>query len=136
MGQSSDVEDTNGSAQIVRFGTFEADFRAAELRKNGLRVRLQEQPFRILQLLLEHPGEVVTRDELRQRLWPVDVFVAVDQSLNNGIKKLRAALGDPAEHPRFIETVARHGYRFIAPVDLARVVPAPARPLAHEQLAA
>jgi TolB-like protein/DNA-binding winged helix-turn-helix (wHTH) protein/Tfp pilus assembly protein PilF len=119
------MDDSNGSAQIVRFGTFEADFRAAELRKNGLRVRLQEQPFRILQLLLERPGQVVTRDELRQRLWPAGVFVAVDQSLNNAVKKLRAALGDPAENPRFIETVARHGYRFIAPVDLARVVPAP-----------
>ena len=122
------MEDTNGSAHIVRFGTFEADFRAAELRKNGLRVRLQEQPFRILQLLLERPGELVTREVLRQRLWPADVFVAVDQSLNNAIKKLRAALGDPAENPRFIETVARHGYRFIAPVDPAPVA-APAVPL-------
>ncbi len=117
------MDDTNESAQIVRFGTFEADFRAAELRKNGLRVRLQEQPFRILQLLLERPGELVSREVLRERLWPADVFVAVDQSLNNAIKKLRAALGDPAENPRFIETVARHGYRFIAPVHPAPVVP-------------
>ena len=122
------MDDTNGSAHIVRFSPFEADFRAGELRKNGLRVRLQEQPFRILQLLLERPGELVTREVLRQRLWPADVFVAVDQSLNNAIKKLRAALGDPAENPRFIETVARHGYRFIAPVDPASVV-APAVPL-------
>lgn len=123
------MDDTNRSAQIVRFGTFEVDFRAAELRKNGLRVRLQEQPFRILELLLERPGEIVTREEVRQRLWPADVFVAFDQSLNNAIKKLRAALGDPAENPRFIETVARQGYRFIAPVEPVRVTPraAPAR---------
>lgn len=120
------MDNTKGSAHIVRFGTFEADFRAAELRKNGLKVRLQEQPFRILQLLLERPGEIVTRDELRQHLWPADVFVAFDQSLNNAIKKLRAALGDPAENPRFIETVARQGYRFIAPV--ARPAAAPAVP--------
>ena len=122
MEQSSEMDDTNESAQIVRFGTFEADFRAAELRKNGLRVRLQEQPFRILQLLLERPGELVSREVLRERLWPADVFVAVNQGLNNAIKKLRAALGDPAENPRFIETVARHGYRFIAPVHPAPVV--------------
>jgi TolB-like protein/DNA-binding winged helix-turn-helix (wHTH) protein/Flp pilus assembly protein TadD len=117
------MEETNRSTQIVRFGSFEVDFRAAELRRNGLRVRLQEQPFRILELLLEHPGETVTREELRQRLWPADVFVAVDQSLNNAIKKLRAALHDPAENPRFIQTVARHGYRFIAPVEVIRVAP-------------
>ena len=117
------MEETNHSTQIVRFGSFEVDFRAAELRRSGLRVRLQEQPFRILELLLERPGEIVTREELRQRLWPVDVFVAVDQSLNNAIKKLRAALHDPAENPRFIQTVARHGYRFIAPVDVVRVEP-------------
>ena len=85
------MDETNRSTQIVRFGSFEVDFRAAELRRNGLRVRLQEQPFRILELLLERPGETVTREELRQRLWPADVFVAVDQSLNNAIKKLRAA---------------------------------------------
>jgi TolB-like protein/DNA-binding winged helix-turn-helix (wHTH) protein len=121
------MEETNRSTQIVRFGSFEVDFRAAELRRSGLRVRLQEQPFRILELLLERPGETVTREELRQRLWPADVFVAVDQSLNNAIKKLRAALHDPAENPRFIQTVARHGYRFIAPVDVVRVA-APAVP--------
>jgi TolB-like protein/DNA-binding winged helix-turn-helix (wHTH) protein/Flp pilus assembly protein TadD len=123
------MDETNRSAQIVRFGSFEVDFRAAELRKNGLRVRLQEQPFRILQLLLERPGQIVTREEVRKRLWPADVFVAFDQSLNNAIKKLRAALGDPAENPRFIETVARQGYRFMAPVEPVRVSPrtAPAR---------
>src|ERR1041384_6021289 len=117
------MEETNRSTQIVRFGSFEVDLRAAELRRSGLRVRLQDQPFRILELLLERPGETVTREELRQRLWPADVFVAVDQSLNNAIKKLRAALHDPAENPRFIQTVARHGYRFIAPVDVVRVAP-------------
>jgi TolB-like protein/DNA-binding winged helix-turn-helix (wHTH) protein/Tfp pilus assembly protein PilF len=123
------MDETTRSAQTVRFGAFEVDFRAGELRKNGLRVRLQQQPFRILQLLLERPGEIVTREELRQRLWPADVFVAFDQSLNNAIKKLRAALRDPAENPRFIETVARHGYRFIAPVDGVGVEPPAAVPL-------
>ena len=111
------MDNTKGTPHVVRFGTFEADFRAAELRKNGMKVRLQEQPFRILQLLLERPGEIVTRDELRQHLWPADVFVDFDPSLNNAVKKLRTALGDPAENPRFVETVARQGYRFIAPVE-------------------
>lgn len=102
--------------QVVRFGTFEVDLQAGELRKDGLKARLQEQPFRILALLLERPGEIVTREELRRTLWPGDVFVAFDQGLNNAVKKLRTCLGDSAENPRFVETVARQGYRFIAPV--------------------
>jgi eukaryotic-like serine/threonine-protein kinase len=98
------------------FGVFEVDLRAAELRKHGVRVKLQEQPFQILSLLLEHPGEVVTREELRGRLWPAHTFVDFDRSLNKAMTKLRAALGDSADSPRYVETIPRHGYRFLAPV--------------------
>jgi len=104
------------SAVILRFGTYELDLRAGELRKQGLRVKLQEQPFRLLTLLLEHAGEVVTREELRMQLWPADTFVDFDNSLNTAINKLREALGDSADSPRFIETLPRHGYRFIEQV--------------------
>src|SRR5205807_3077957 len=98
------------------FGVFEVDLRAAELRKHGVRIKLQEQPFQILSLLLEHPGEVVTRDELRQKLWPAHTFVDFDRSLNKAMTKLRSALGDSAESPRYVETIPRHGYRFLVPV--------------------
>ena len=91
--------------------------KAGELRKNGLKIKLQEQPFQILSLLLERAGEVVTREELRQKLWPADTFVDFDHSLNAAVKKLRDALGDSADNPRFVETLARRGYRFIAPVN-------------------
>src|SRR5881227_3663897 len=94
------------------FGVFEVDFRAAELRKHGVRIKLQEQPFQILSLLLEHPGEVVTREELREKLWPGHTFVDFDRSLNKAMTKLRAALGDSADSPRYVETIPRHGYRF------------------------
>jgi DNA-binding winged helix-turn-helix (wHTH) protein len=100
-----------------RFGAFEVDLSAGELRRNGLKVKLQEQPLQVLALLLERPGEVVSRDELRNRLWAADTFVDFDHSLNAAIKRLRDALGDSAEHPRFVETVARRGYRFLGPVD-------------------
>jgi TolB-like protein/DNA-binding winged helix-turn-helix (wHTH) protein/Flp pilus assembly protein TadD len=100
----------------LRFGVFELDLRAGELRKHGLRVRLQEQPFQVLATLLEHPGEVVTRDELQKKLWPADTFVDFDHGLNKTINKIREALGDSAESPRFVETVARRGYRFLAEV--------------------
>jgi len=98
------------------FGVFELDLRAAELRKHGVRIKLQEQPFQILSLMLEHPGEVVTRDELRKKLWPAHTFVDFDRSLNKAMTKLRAALGDSANSPRYVETIPRHGYRFLAPV--------------------
>lgn len=104
------------SADVVRFGNFEADLSTGELRRNGFKVRLQEQPFQILATLLERPGEVVTREQLRARLWPQDTFVDFDHSLNAAIRRLRDTLGDSAETPRFVETVARRGYRFIAPV--------------------
>ena len=102
---------------MLRFGTFEVDLRAGELRKRGVKIRIQEKPFQILEALLEHPGEVVTREELHQRLWPPDTFVDFDGSLNAATNKLREALGDSADNPRFIETLPRRGYRFIAPVE-------------------
>jgi cholera toxin transcriptional activator len=102
--------------RLARFGVFEADLSAGELRKNGVKQRLQGQPFQVLALLLEHAGGVVTRDELRQKLWPSDTFVDFDHSLNTAINKVREALGDSATSPRYVETLARRGYRFIAPV--------------------
>ena len=107
---------TGNGTRVIQFGIFEADLRAGELRRNGAKIRLQEQPFQILAMLLEHPGEVVTREELRSRLWPVDTFVDFDHSLNAAVRRLRDTLGDTAENPRFVETVARRGYRFLAPV--------------------
>ena len=101
---------------IVQFGTFEADLRSGELRKQGKRIKIQEQPFHVLTVLLQHPGEVVTREELRNQNWPPDTFVDFDNSLNTAINKLRDALGDSADSPRFIETLPRRGYRFIAPL--------------------
>jgi len=106
------------SPRIVRFGAFEADLRAGQLRKNGLKVKLQDQPFQILVMLLEHAGEVVTRDELYRTLWPADTFTDFDHRLNNAINRLRQALCDSADKPRYIETLPRRGYRFIAPVDV------------------
>jgi Tol biopolymer transport system component/DNA-binding winged helix-turn-helix (wHTH) protein len=103
--------------RVVRFGTFEVDVPAGELCKNGLKLKLQEQPFQVLCTLLEHPGEVVTREELRGKLWPADTFVDFDHGLNAAVKRLRDALGDSADSPVFIETLARRGYRFIAPVN-------------------
>lgn len=108
---------SSDKARITRFGVFELDLGAGELRKNGLKLRLQGQPIQVLTLLLEHAGEVVTRDELRQKLWPSDTFVDFDHSVNTAINKVREALGDSASSPRYVETLARRGYRFIAPVD-------------------
>lgn len=118
------------AGRLARFGVFEIDLRAGELHKNGLKVKIQDQPFQVLSLLLEHPGELVTREEVQQRLWPDGTFVDFEHSLNVAVKKLREALGDDADNPRFIETVPRRGYKFIAPVDgtIASVVPAVASP--------
>jgi cholera toxin transcriptional activator len=116
--------------RLVRFGVFELDLSAGELRKSGVKLRLQGQPFQVLTLLLERSGEVVTREELQQKLWPSDTFVDFDHSLNTAINKVREALGDSASSPRYVETLARRGYRFIAPVqrepDNAVAEPAPA----------
>jgi DNA-binding winged helix-turn-helix (wHTH) protein len=100
-------------AAILRFDVYSLDLRAGELFKSGRKIKLQEQPFRILTMLLEHPGELVTREELRQRLWSEDTFVDFEHSLNTAIKKLRRALCDEAGKPRFVETLPRRGYRFV-----------------------
>lgn len=110
------MKSVRGDLQKVRFGAFELDFSSGELRKQGVRVRLQEQPLRILQMLLENPGRLITRDELRTALWPGNSYVDFDQGLNRTINKLREALGDSAESPRLIETLARRGYRFVGTV--------------------
>jgi TolB-like protein/DNA-binding winged helix-turn-helix (wHTH) protein/Flp pilus assembly protein TadD len=116
--------------RVRRFGLFEVDVRARELRKQGILVKLREQPFLILAALLERPGEVVTREELRRKLWPADTFVDFDNSVNAAVNRLREALGDSAENPRFIQTLPRHGYRFISPVETGdHDSPAAATPL-------
>src|SRR6516165_1852549 len=103
-------------AERVRFGIFEADLRSGELYRQGRRIKLHQQPFQVLAMLLEHPGEVVTREELRRTLWPADTFVNFDIGLNAAVRKLRRALHDSAEGPRYVETLPRRGYGFIAPV--------------------
>jgi TolB-like protein/DNA-binding winged helix-turn-helix (wHTH) protein/Tfp pilus assembly protein PilF len=134
MRQSADLH------RILCFGSFEVDVVSGELRRQGLKIRLQDQPFRLLVLLLERAGDVVTREEVREKLWPADTYVDFDHSLNTAVRKLREALGDSAETPRYVETLARRGYRFIAPVaprrtaqvahsanaDVASVLPSPA----------
>jgi DNA-binding winged helix-turn-helix (wHTH) protein len=110
---------------VVRFGLFELDLDARQLNKNGIRIRLSQQSFQLLVILLERPGQVLTREELRQRLWPSDVFIDFDHGLNRSIQKLREALGDSADSCRYIETQQRVGYRFIAPVRTT-VAPLPA----------
>ena len=109
------MEQAGHSPRLVRFETFEVDFRAGELRKAGVRLKLPGQPFQVLAILLEYPGEMVTREELQKRLWP-DTFVDVDHNLNTAINKIREVLGDSAENPRFVETLPRRGYRFIGPL--------------------
>src|SRR5262245_11876571 len=111
------MAESASTPRIVRFGLFEADLLSGELRKSGLRIRLSGQPLQILSVLLERPGEVVTREELQKKLWPDGTFVDFDHSLNTAINKIREALGDSADNPRFVETLARRGYRFISPVD-------------------
>ena len=110
MGTSATV------SRVLHFGVFEVDLKACEIRKHGVRLKLPEQPFQVLSVLLENPGEIVTREELRTRLWPSDTFVDFDHGLNNAVMRLREVLGDSSENPRFVETIPRRGYRFIAPV--------------------
>src|ERR1700751_2535162 len=110
------MEELTTSKRALRFGLYEVDFAAQELRKSGIRIKIQDQPFQILALLLERPGDIVTREELQKRLWPGDTFVDFDLSLNSAVKKLRQALGDESDNPRFVETLYRRGYRFIAPI--------------------
>ena len=113
------MAESAAKSNIIQFGLFELDLQARELRKSGIRIKLQEQPLQILSMLLERPGEIVTREELQKRLWPGDTFVDFDLSLNSAVKKLRQALNDDSENPRFIETLYRRGYRFIAPISTA-----------------
>src|SRR5882724_3057845 len=108
---------TTENSPVVHFGLFELDLQARELRKSGIRIKLQDQPFQILASLLERPGEIVSREELQKRLWPADTFVDFDLSLNSAVKKLRQALNDDSDNPRFIETLYRRGYRLIGPVN-------------------
>src|SRR5215467_11249950 len=111
------MPNTAVGSHLISFGTFELDVRAGELRKQGVKIKLQEQPLRMLEMLLAHPEQVVTREELRSRLWPSETFVDFDHGLNKAVNKLREALNDSAESPRFVETLAKRGYRFLA--DLA-----------------
>jgi len=105
------------NSNVVRFGLFELDLQVRELRKSGIKIKLQDQPFQILAMLLERPGEIVTREALQRRLWPEDTFVDFDLSLNSAVRKLRQALADDSENPRYIETLYRRGYRFIGQVN-------------------
>jgi TolB-like protein/DNA-binding winged helix-turn-helix (wHTH) protein/Tfp pilus assembly protein PilF len=118
---------TPAVSRILHFGVFEVDLKACELRKDGLRLKLPEQPFQVLAVLLENPGEIVTRDELRNRLWQGDTFVDFDHGLNNAVMRLREVLGDSSDNPRFVETIPRRGYRFIAPV-AGSFIPSPSAP--------
>jgi len=108
---------TLASPSLYRVGSFELDLQAGELHTNGFKIRLQEQPLEILAMLVDRPGEMVTREELRLKLWPADTFVDFEHGLNRAINKLREALGDDAAKPRYIETLPRRGYRLIAPVE-------------------
>jgi len=119
------VAEPQNSAEIVAFGVYEANLRTGELRRAGLKVKLQEKPFQVLSILLEKRGDLVTRDELRERLWPSDTFVDFDHGLNTAVNKLREVLGDSASNPRFIETLPRRGYRFIGEVRQAKPIAVP-----------
>ena len=121
------------SANVVRFDAFEVDLRAQEVYKAGRKIKLQVQPFQVLAMLLERPGDVVTREEMQKRLWPADTFVDFDHSVNTAVKKLRQALGDDKKKPRFVETLPKRGYRFIAAV---KAPPAPRETALEEERAA
>src|SRR5262245_20367482 len=112
--------ETAGYPRVIRFEAFELDTRSGELRKHGIKIRLHQQPFRVLLMLLRHPGEVVLREEIRQALWAGDTVVEFDHGINATIQRLRDALGDSAEKPRYVETLPRRGYRFLATVESTR----------------
>src|SRR5579863_3747535 len=119
------------SPRLIRFGVFELDVRSGELQKQGRKIRLEGQPVQVLMCLLESPGELVTRDELHRKLWPADTFVNFEHGLNAAVKRLRQALSDSADNPRFVETLPRRGYRFIAPIQVvpgSEAVPTPSAP--------
>jgi DNA-binding winged helix-turn-helix (wHTH) protein len=131
--RGSDVATSAQSSSRLRFDSFEVDLRSGEMWKHGTRLRLQDQPFQVLRLLLERRGEIVTREELRQRLWLADTFVDFDDGLNTAVKKIRDLLGDSAERPRYIETIPRRGYRFMAVVESGQGATFPAQPAAVGQ---
>jgi cholera toxin transcriptional activator len=144
-GVSTPSSEIGRKTRMARFGVFEADLDARELRKQGRRIRLQEQPFAVLAILLERPGSVVSREDIRQKLWAADTFVDFDHSLNTAVNKIRETLGDSAASPRFVETVARRGYRFVCEVSwevsptpqavaIQSNIPAPELPTAHRGL--
>src|SRR5712692_1452429 len=122
------MEPSTTKSQRIAFDCFEVDLRSGELRKNGHRIRLQAQPFQLLALLVEHPGEVVTREEVCRKLWDAETFVDFDHSLGTAINKIREALGDSAEQPRFVETLPRRGYRFIGETATLAQPTAPVEP--------
>ena len=124
----------SGNGRPIRIGVFEVDLHTGELRKQGLKIKLRDQPFQILLLLLAHPGEVVSRDELQKQLWPADTFVDFDRGLNKAVNHLRDALGDSAESPRFIETLPKRGYRFIYPIDAGNGHPLEPAPETQQEL--
>jgi len=136
------VQEVPSSRATLRFADFEIDSRSGEVRKNGIRVKLQEQPFQVLRILLDQPGEVVTRQELQRRIWPADIFVDFDHGLYNAVKRLREALGDTADTPRFIETLPKRGYRFIGTLseqggtDVSALVQQPARETINQEASA
>ncbi len=118
--------------RYVRFADFELDLKTHELRRSGQRIRLQNKPFRVLQMLVENAGDVVTREELHERVWPGETTVALDTGLNTAVNRVRQALGDTADNPRFIETLSRRGYRFLAAVEFVDA-PAQARSRAEQE---
>src|SRR5258707_3801182 len=122
------METHSHAPRALRFGVFEFDLRLGELRKQGRKIRLEGQPVQVLIKLLERPGELIAREELQKELWPSDTFVNFEQSLNAAVKRLRQALGDSPANPRFVETLARRGYRFIAPVSGLAEAPGPPAP--------
>src|SRR6266478_697939 len=129
------MENSAPVLKALRFGLFELDLQAGELRKSGVKIKLQEQPLQVLIALLQKPGEVVTREELRRKLWNAETFVDFEHSLATAINKIREALGDSAENPRFVETLPRRGYRFIAPVNgLQRDAQSPATAVESDAL--
>src|SRR3954453_24090382 len=119
------MADTQSHPGCIRFGAFEADVQTGELRKDRVKLKFSGQPFQVLAILLERPGEVVTREELQKRLWP-DTFVDVERNLNPAVNKIREVLRDSAENPRFVETIPRRRYRFIAPVEHETSIDPPA----------
>src|SRR6201997_3272772 len=127
------MPETDVHLRLLRFGNFEVDLRSGELRKAGVKMKLSGQPFQVLSILLECPGELVTRQEFQSQLWP-DTFVDVDHNLNTAINKIREVLGDSAESPRFVETVPRRGYRFIAPLEGNGIATPPVTPATRHEL--